>query len=656
MHDLLGGEYQQYLLDFDSEGQQAPATLRDLLLGAGDDTPKVFLYFCSGPSPRIGVVHRITRYAPTLGLATEWDGSVFAMASDLGPGNQVAWVHFPAATAFTRTSYVRVPTVDRMADCWVAAPAEAHLLGPFAEAAAGTESVRTRFFSPVPKDYIPLVMRQSYWTPRQLWDALWTAVSVDNRLVACAPLLKWLRVASTLSFGVPPAAGAPLPTAAPAVYIDPLVAPVSDAGLQRRFWSWLSADLPAATSSPAALSNSSSAVMTDTLNALRTEFSLQRGEAAAARAASKLPKTLSEKFPEASGGLRLLCEVATDAELPPFWITFATLGKKEGFFALGQALDARASHAGSLGHAPMVTPALYERVSNFAFGSRNVDDLAAGLSPFLMSSGLGADAHAQRQNATVYQMMYAGGAAPAIEQVLPLVSNLPTMPASMLGLQISLKNYSVLLDVLIGVTHRVSRDFRRFVYSWDRVTLEVEASFGDQIRSWIPRFLRYVQLCMIQFFNSACAVGGDALLPPLDQLIHHVQMRNWPALPPLPTGYLATPSPSPARPPAAPPSPAGLGAPPVPPVRPDGTPVTNTSPDADLVAHFQRGNTGLRTLTQHANARPLPTADGSPTQLCLAYALRGSCSSDCQRGSTHRVLTAPERAGIVSFLQRVDVA
>ena len=36
MHDLLGGDYQQYLLDFDSEGQQAPATLRDLLLGAGE--------------------------------------------------------------------------------------------------------------------------------------------------------------------------------------------------------------------------------------------------------------------------------------------------------------------------------------------------------------------------------------------------------------------------------------------------------------------------------------------------------------------------------------------------------------------------------------------------------------------------------------------
>ena len=78
---------------------------------------------------------------------------------------------------------------------------------------------------------------------------------------------------------------------------------------------WLSADLPAVTAPPAP-TNTSAAVMTYTLQVLRTKFSLQRGEAAAALAGSKLPKTLSEKFPEASGGLRLLCEVATDDELP----------------------------------------------------------------------------------------------------------------------------------------------------------------------------------------------------------------------------------------------------------------------------------------------------------------------------------------------------
>jgi tRNA threonylcarbamoyladenosine modification (KEOPS) complex Pcc1 subunit len=250
----------------------------------------------------------------------------------------------------------------------------------------------------------------------------------------------------------------------------------------------------------------------------------------------------------------------------------------------------------------------------------------------------------------VYQMMYAGAAAPAIEQVLPLLSRAPAMPASMLAMQISLKNYSVLLDVILGVNHRVSADFRRFVHSWDRVTLEVEASFGDQVRAWIPRFLRYIQLCMVQYFNLASSVGNSAPLPPLNQLIHHVQMRNWPALPPLPVGYLADPPP--ARPAPAP----AISPPGAPVAAPNGTSVTNLHSDGELVAHFQRGNTGLRNLTTHANARPLPTADGSSTQLCLAFALRGNCSSDCSRSATHRLLTAPERSGISSFLVRVGVA
>jgi hypothetical protein len=111
--------------------------------------------------------------------------------------------------------------------------------------------------------------------------------------------------------------------------------PLADVVLQRRFWSWITADLPALASQGG---TAQATAMTDTLQALKAEFSLQRAvEAAAAPVAAKLPKTLSEKFREASGGLRLLwCEVATDADLPPFWSTYATLWKKEGFFALGR--------------------------------------------------------------------------------------------------------------------------------------------------------------------------------------------------------------------------------------------------------------------------------------------------------------------------------
>jgi hypothetical protein len=645
MPDLLGGDYGAYLGEFDSESDLAPAALRDRCVNAGNDTPKVFLYMPRGGTQRIKVLHRVTRYAPALGVPTEWDSSVFAFGSDVSLGNQITTVVFPSGQAFLRTGYVRAPTQAHMANMWDLYP-NASCVGPFEDDAPHTEAIRARFLSPVPKEYVPLVLRQPQWKPRDLWTALTDRITADGRLQPCAPLLKWVRIAGTLTVG--PAEG---PNAATfsAVTIDPLEVPLADEWLNRRVWSWISGDLPAL----AARTGGATAVMTDSLIAMTMEFSKQREDAAAARLAAKAPKTMSEKYPEASEGLRRICEVSTDGDLPPFWAVFASCNKKEGLFALQQALDLRGSHAGSAGQVPVASPVLFERISNFAFHSRNVDGLTAGLSPFLMCAGVGPEANAARSHAAVYQMMYSGAAAPAIDQLLPLITAAPHMPTSMLGLLISLQGYSVLLDVLLGAHHRVSIDFRAFLLRWQSLMLDVEGSFGDQIRSWIPRFLRFIQLAMIQYFNSALVRGANASLPPLNQLITHVEYRNWQALPPLPTGYIQTPPPSGLTPPVRAPAPA-----PPPPgdaPAPSSTAVTNVRPDEALVARFERGNVTLRVLTGHTAAAPLPTEDGGSTQLCLSYALRKHCNSNCRRATSHRTLSTTERSALAALLTRVGI-
>jgi hypothetical protein len=646
MPDLLGGAYGPYLADFDSESDLAPATLRSQCINAGNDTPKVYLYMPRGDNRQIKVVHRVTRYAPALGVPTEWDTGVYAFGSDVSMGNQITTVVFPAATAFGRTGYARVPTQAAMADTWQAFP-DVMCVGPFDEDDPFTELVRARFFTPVPKAYIPLVMGQPHWTPRQLWVALAGQIAADGRNIPCAPLLKWLRLASTVTAG----AGGNAPAAPPVISVDPLEVPLADEWLNRRVWSWVSSDLPAL----AHRTGGAASVMTDSLVALTMEFAKQREDAAAARSAAKAPKTMSEKYPEATEGLCRICEVTTDAELPPFWAVFASCNKKEGLFALQQALDLRGSQSGSAGQVPVASPVLFERISNFAFHSRNVDDLTSGLSPFLMCAGLGSEANAARNNASVYQMMYSGAAAPAIDQLLPLITSAPNMPTSMLGLLISLQGYSVLLDVLLGANHRVSVDFRAFLLSWQSLMLDVEGSFGDQIRAWIPRFLRFVQLAMIQYFNAALVRGANTSLPPLHQLITHVEYRNWQALPPLPTGYVQTP---PAPPAGSGGAPRGMQ-PPVPIAAPAPTPtstaVVNVQPDRALMSRFERGNVTLRVLTSHAAASPLPTADGGTTQLCLSHALRGTCNSNCRRATTHRTLSTTERSALEALLTRVGI-
>jgi len=652
MPDSLQDEYAGYLNMFDSESPYAPAALRDMLLNAGGDTPKVFLYLTSLPSPVIKVAHRVSRYAPALGAPTDWDDSVFAFGSDVGPGNQVTLVNFPAGEAFGRTAHVRVPTMAGFTAAW-SANEGADCVGPYQDNDPDTEMVRTRFFAPVPKEYASVVIRRGRFTPEELWTELGALILADNRGQMCAPLLKWIRIAGTYSGPSEAPGDAPMP---PTNTVVPLTAPLSDAQLQLRLWGWLTADLPAL----AHRTGTTTGAMTATLDAMRAEFARQREDASAARVASKLPKTMSAKYPEASDGLRRLCEVASDEDLPPFWRTYATLSKKEGIFALSQALDQRAANDGSAGHAPIATPALFERISQFSFGTRDVDNLTAGLSPFLVCTGLNQDAAHARDQAVIYQLVYAGSAAPTLDQLRQLVSSAPSMPATMLGLMVTFKGYSVLLDVILGVEHRLSVAFRSFVSTWEKVMLDVEVAFGGQIGAVVPLFLRFVQLSCIQFFNAAVLLGTVASLPPLGQLITCVQYRNWQSLPPLPGHYFQP------APPAAPP---GGGAPVLPapsqqrrpPGSPAGTPagtqvsVTNVRPDRALMSRFERCNTALRTLTSHESAVPLPMNEANTSQLCLSYCLRGSCFSGCQRTTTHRLLTSSEKATVDAWLTRVGV-
>jgi hypothetical protein len=203
--------------------------------------------------------------------------------------NQITTVVFPAATAFGRTGFARVPTQAAMANTWQAFP-DTLCVGPFDEDDPFTESVRTQFFTPVPKDYIPLVMGQPHWTPRQLWVALGGQIATDRPNIPCAPLLKWLGLASTLTTG---ASGNTLTTGAsgnaasgpPVVSVDPLEVPLANEWLNRRVWSWVLSDLPAL----AHRIGGTASVMTDSFVAMTMEFAKQREDAAAAQIAAKAP-------------------------------------------------------------------------------------------------------------------------------------------------------------------------------------------------------------------------------------------------------------------------------------------------------------------------------------------------------------------------------
>ena len=89
--------------------------------------------------------------------------------------------------------------------------------------------------------------------------------------------------------------------------------------------------------------------------------------------------------------LTSMCEVGAQAYLLPFRQRMANCKKKEGINILQAMLHDWAETLGAFPHVPVVTLELYDAISEFWFGSTNMDDLLAGLNPFIISNGADAD-------------------------------------------------------------------------------------------------------------------------------------------------------------------------------------------------------------------------------------------------------------------------
>ena len=78
--------------------------------------------------------------------------------------------------------------------------------------------------------------------------------------------------------------------------------------------------------------------------------------------------------------------------LHPRWSVRSTpCKKKEGINVLQAMLHDQLETPRAFPHMPVVTPKLYDTISEFHFGSTNMDDLLAGLNPFVISNGADAD-------------------------------------------------------------------------------------------------------------------------------------------------------------------------------------------------------------------------------------------------------------------------
>jgi hypothetical protein len=651
--DVLSGSYAGYLLPFGPESNSQPATLRDATVGATSDIPKVFacMRMVAG-SPRIVFLHRLTKYAPSLGGATQWDSERFAFLGDLHAGDQAILVNLPD-TPFGRTVQVYAPEAEHMAEAWENS-AGADALGPFDDQTANATQLRARFLVPIPQKYVGICLHRTF-TPRDFWTEVIGQLRLDQMHIDCAILVNWARVACV--YGTPVGNQANCPLSA----VDPLASPLADGDLLNRVRKWKLEDLPALGRTTTTLDNQ----FLQQNATLATILQQQTSDAAHARVSAQAPKTFREKYPEAAGRVMMIAEAQTDADLAPLWGRLANTSKAERSGLLSHALRARANERDSFKEAPVVTPELTEAVWSFQYGADDVDDIVAGLSIFLLSTGSPDQETSARQRTQIFTLMQAGTASTSLDVYQTLVDGAPKMSKTLLEIESAYKGFSTLLDVLWTPEHRLSVHFREFVWNFLAVRKDIEGSFRDAsaMQGILPLFTRHTQMCMARYFTAAEIQGATTTLPCLNDLIHKIQFRTWNNLAPLPLRYTSALGPggldaaSPSREPAALPK--------------TGTPgegkekekdkdkqqviVYSTHPSSELLSRWKNHpNAKLSKLLGGEDTIP-PKTDDSRFELCLSYHLKGVCNIDCRRKPTHRALTETESTRIGEFLTQKGV-
>jgi hypothetical protein len=313
-------------------------------------------------------------------------------------------------------------------------------------------------------------------------------------------------------------------------------------------------------------------------------------------------------------------------------------------------------------------PELLKRIVAFKSGTPDVDDITAGFSLFLLTTGSPEAMTQARDHAVVYSLLHGGQVAPTLDQLMAIVAGAPQMSRTLIALERNYQGYSTLLDVLLGVNHRTLLHFQSFVQQFQRLKMEVEEQFEGEIHAVVlSLFQRHTQLTMARYFNDASVQGGNAVLPRIMDLIDIIKFRQWPQLPQLPPRYTLALGPgglqSGTSTPAAGRSnvntqgggsgvtsgtgratrTAGF----------NGEHAQNNTPNMVLAARFERTTKRLQDLT--SGSTPTPRRDNGTEVLCLAWILRGECNTGCHRASSHRALTQTEQSCVGEFLTQSGV-
>jgi hypothetical protein len=357
-------------------------------------------YLCCGITlnvPKIYCVHLPTKFVAAMdGTTTPWDDRSFAFLGDIVRGliTTIMFLDdaFDEITIRTRTIDYMVQHQEELTDA------------PFFPMATPqddqSEEITTRKLMFLPAVYVPLLINSRGYTAKEVWASLYPAILQRQELNTCAPLLKWLQVASTGAVRLPALIGDPVTSIR-------LISPPADEVLLAHRHELLHQVLPALSAPPQSLETALSHMATALIN----QTNDQRQAREQRFVDEQEPKLPSTRFTVTLPVLMEYLQVDDERNLPEIWHSWSNCTKRQELQVLRDTLDAfpRTPAAYST-TVPLVTARLTQDMLNFNFVGHSADDLSGGLHPFIIADSNTEQRQSNLEVARLYGLLTSGEA------------------------------------------------------------------------------------------------------------------------------------------------------------------------------------------------------------------------------------------------------
>jgi hypothetical protein len=352
----------------------------------------------------------------------------------------------------------------------------------------------------------------------------------------------------------------------------------------------------------------------------------------------------------------LLCHCADDAGLPPVHALLLKTRKAQQYGVLGSLFAQRAVASPvplTSAMAPIATPRLVDDVfRSYAPGNDGMT-FGKGLSPFAVVCPCHEGIALLQQRVQQAQLVE-GGASVALGDAAALLSDNVLFPTQPYIAVEKLYGWSVILDVFLGVNHALSINVRTAVCAIGPLLQRLASHMGDTPGAGMELICRVMfdmQQDVFMYINQVQA-GAAVLVPTFETLKGLVTTFRADSLSPLPGPWYAMTSCPKGRSMAGPVAPVTAPAA----ARTPASAATVVNAHVDRRLHNRYKDSGHLSITAMIGGRTLTFPQHAGKPVCMAWALKGSCSSSCKRAAQHVRYSQDTVRALHTFMDDCGVA